>query len=149
MNNEKKNEKGLYFKHYKKLYDLMPIIQKTTKESIQKEREILPHDIDRITEERKNLKKFFTLIQGKWTSDILHLLNILSSPHYNEIKKALEGISSRILTDRLKFLEKKGFITRIVHDTRPVHISYKLTEFGEGLVLLMIPVVLYFLSHGK
>jgi DNA-binding HxlR family transcriptional regulator len=147
--NNKENEKGLFFEHYKKLYELIPIIKKTTKESIQIERDKLPHDINRITEELLHLKEFFSLIQGKWTLDILHILNILGNPHYNEIQKVLKGISSRILTDRLKFLEKKGFVKRIVHDTRPVHISYKLTKIGESLVLLMIPAVLYFLLHNK
>ena len=69
--------------------------------------------------------------------------------NYNEIKKVLKSISSRILTDRLKLLEMKGFVERNIHNTRPVRISYKLTEFGESLVELMIPVVLYFLLNVK
>jgi DNA-binding HxlR family transcriptional regulator len=142
-------KKGLYFKHYKELYKLIPIIQKTTKESIEMERGVLLHNINRITEEREHLKLFFNLIQGKWTFDILHILNIMGEINYNEIKKVLKSISSRILTDRLKLLEMKGFVERNIHNTRPVHISYKLTEFGEGLVELMIPVVLYFLLNVK
>ena len=142
-------KKGLYFKHYKELYNLIPIIQKTTKESIEMERGVLLHDINRITEEREHLRLFFTLIQGKWTLDILHILNIMGEINYNEIKKVLKGISSRILTDRLKLLEVKGLVIRNIQNTSPVHISYKLTEIGEGLVELMVPVVLYFLLNVK
>ncbi len=147
--NRNNRKKGFYFKHYKDLYSLIPIIQKTTKESIKLERGALNHDINLITEEREHLKLFFNLIQGKWTFDILHILNIMGEINYNGIKKVLTGISSRILTDRLKLLEMKGFVTRNIHNTRPVRISYKLTEFGEGLVELMIPVVLYFLLNVK
>ena len=142
-------KKRIYFKQFKKLYELIPEIQKITKECIYKERENLPHNIDRITEERKYLKQFFDLIQGKWTLDIIHILNILGEVYYNEIKRTLKGISSRILTDRLKFLEESGFITRRIHDTRPVHISYKLTDYGEGFLLLSIPLVLYSLLYSK
>jgi DNA-binding HxlR family transcriptional regulator len=147
--NKNSRERGLYFKHYKELYNLIPIIQKTTKEGIKKERGVVLHDINRITEEREHLKLFFQLIQGKWTFDIFHILNIMGEINYNEIKNVLKGISSRILTDRLKLLEMKGFVKRNIQNTRPVHISYKLTEFGEGLVELMIPVVLYFLLNVK
>jgi len=147
--NDKNREKGLYFKHYKELYKLIPIIQKTTKESIKMERGVLLHDINRITEEREHLKLFFNLIQGKWTFDIMHILNVTGEINYNAIKKVLDGITSRILTDRLKLLEIKGFVKRNIHNTRPVRISYKLTEFGEGLVELMVPVILYFLLNVK
>ncbi|MFX0073327.1 MAG: winged helix-turn-helix transcriptional regulator [Candidatus Hermodarchaeota archaeon] len=144
----KRKNKG-YLKHFKELYNLIPKIQEITKNCIQKERDNLPHDINRITEERKFLEHFFNLIQRKWTLDVIHILNILGEVHYNEIKRVLKGISSRILTDRLKMLEKKGLVIRIVHDTRPVHISYKLTEYGEGFILLLIPLVSYFLLHDK
>lgn len=142
-------KRGLYFKHYKELYELIPIIQKTTKESVKMERGVLLHDINRITEERKLLVSFSNMIQGKWTFDLLHTLNIMGEINYNKIKSILKGISSRLLADRLKLLEKKGLVERNIHDTRPVRISYKLTEFGEGLVELMIPVVLYFLLNVK
>jgi len=142
-------KREVYFKHYKELYKLIPIIQKTTKECTIMERGALLHDTNRITTEREDLKLFFNLIQGKWTLDLIHTLNITGEINYNEIKKILKGIGSRILTDRLKLLETKGLVKRNIHDTRPVHISYKLTEFGEGLVELMVPVILYFLLNVK
>jgi DNA-binding HxlR family transcriptional regulator len=140
----RKRKKEMNFKHFKELYNLIPKIQEITKDCIQKERNNLPHDKDRFTEEKFYLDEFFNFIQKKWTLDIIHLLNIFGEIHYNKIKKILKGISSRILTDRLKLLKKKGFVTRIVHDTRPVRISYQLTEYGEGFILLLVPIVLFY-----
>lgn len=145
----RKRKKGMDFKHFKELYNLIPKILEITKACIQMERNSLPHDNDRFTDEKLFLDEFFNFIQKKWTLDIIHLLNIFGEINYNKIKKILKGISSRILTDRLKLLEENGFVTRIVHDTRPVRISYHLTEYGEGFTLLLVPLVSFYHFYKK
>jgi len=131
----------------KKIYDLIPLIQKTTKMSLDQHKKLFPPDLAHIRIDRRHLKKVYKFFRGKWTLEIIYLIDVLGSPHYNELKKALTGISSRILTDRLRFLEKGGFIQKIIHeDIRPIGISYKLSEFGEGFYHLFIPLFLYLKS---
>lgn len=136
-------------KTFEKVFDLIPLIQKTTRECIKQDWNKIPHNASYIKEERDKLKELFNLIQGKWTLEIIYTIWVLRQPRFNEIKKTLLGIGSRVLTDRLKLLEKKGFVIRIIHNTHPIRVSYKLSEFGEGFYLILVPVFLYFLFTKK
>ncbi len=72
---------------------------------------------------------FFEKIADKWVLLILYLLE--SQPlHFNLLKKSIEGISPKVLSQKLKMLERDGFITRHVQPTSPVRVDYQLTELG-------------------
>jgi DNA-binding HxlR family transcriptional regulator len=93
--------------------------------------------------EREGFMRFFRFLQRKWAIDIIYVLLIQEELHFNEIRRLLEGVSSRTLTDRLVELEERGVINRKVQQTRPVKVIYSLTNFGKGLVALLVPVFLY------
>ena len=132
---------------YEEVYKLIPLMNRVVKKCNEKDREQFAHTPERITTERADLRPFFEIIQGKWTFDLIHLLNVMGETHYNDIKKILKGISSRVLTDKLKLLEEKRIIERIIHDARPVRISYKLTRSGKKIINLLIPVMKYYVVH--
>ncbi|MEB3767602.1 helix-turn-helix domain-containing protein [Acinetobacter sp. MD2] len=73
---------------------------------------------------------FFETLANKW---VLLLMNALEHEpqHFNLLKKNIEGISPKVLSQTLKNLERDGFIKRTVMDTRPVRVEYSLTPFGE------------------
>ncbi|EAW38973.1 helix-turn-helix domain-containing protein [Lyngbya sp. PCC 8106] len=72
------------------------------------------------------------LIGSKWSIGILReLLNGNRRTH--QLTKALPGISSKILTLRLRTLEKHGIIQRKVYPEIPPHVEYSLTEKGREL----------------
>ena len=72
------------------------------------------------------------LIGSKWK--LLILRNLLARPwRFNELKKNLEGISQKVLTDSLRSLEKDGIVTRTVYPEVPPRVEYTLTETGESL----------------
>jgi len=75
--------------------------------------------------DRTFLQKVTTLIQGKWSVDILFMLFFLKEPYYNELRRSLPEINSRTLTDRLYTLEKKEIIKRKVQTERPIRVTYK------------------------
>ena len=52
---------------------------------------------------------------------------------FNELKKNLEGISQKVLTDSLRSMEKDGIITRIVYAEVPPRVEYALSELGESM----------------
>ena len=97
--------------------------------------------------EREAFLRFFRFLQRKWAVDILYVLLIQGELHFNEIRRLLEGISSRTLADRLVEFEERGVINRQIQRSRPVKVIYSLTRFGRGLVALLVPVFLYALRY--
>lgn len=72
------------------------------------------------------------LIGSKWK--LLILRNLLARPwRFNELKRDLEGISQKVLTDSLRSMEEDGIITRTVYPEVPPRVEYALSELGESM----------------
>lgn len=72
------------------------------------------------------------LIGNKWK--LLIIRNLLNRPwRFNELKKDLEGISQKVLTDSLRSMEEDGIITRTVYPEVPPRVEYALSELGETM----------------
>lgn len=72
------------------------------------------------------------LIGSKWK--LLILRNLLVRPwRFNELRKDLEGISQKVLTDSLRALEADGIVRRTVYPEVPPRVEYSLTELGRSL----------------
>lgn len=83
------------------------------------------------------------LIGSKWK--ILILRNLLVRPwRFNELKRDLNGISQKVLTDSLRAMESDGIITRTVYPEVPPRVEYALSELGET----MRPVIAAMESWG-
>ncbi|MDB5155508.1 MAG: ytcD 1 [Mucilaginibacter sp.] len=72
------------------------------------------------------------VIGGKWKLRVIVALRE-GNKRFNEIQRAVEGISARVLSSELKELEMNGFVKRIVHDQTPVVVEYQLTEYADTL----------------
>ena len=72
------------------------------------------------------------LIGSKWK--LLIIRNLLERPwRFNELKKDLEGISQKVLTDSLRSMENDGLITRTVYPEVPPRVEYALSDLGKSL----------------
>lgn len=72
------------------------------------------------------------IIGSKWK--LLILRNLLHRPwRFNELKKDLQGISQKVLTDSLRSMEADGIIDRTVYAEVPPRVEYALNELGETL----------------
>lgn len=72
------------------------------------------------------------IIGSKWK--LLILRNLLQRPwRFNELKKDLEGISQKVLTDSLRSMEADGIISRTVYAEVPPRVEYALNDLGETL----------------
>ncbi|MFI7090281.1 winged helix-turn-helix transcriptional regulator [Streptomyces lydicus] len=49
---------------------------------------------------------------------------------FTELKRAVDGISQRMLTVTLRSLERDGILTRTVHNVMPPHVTYELTPMS-------------------
>ena len=68
-------------------------------------------------------------IGDKWTVMVVGVLDD-GAMRYNEIQRAVEGISQRMLTLTLKELERDGIVTRTMYPTIPPRVDYALTTLG-------------------
>lgn len=73
-----------------------------------------------------------SLINSKWKVFILQKFQERSW-RYNELKKSIDGISQKVLTDTLRSLEADGLIERKIFSEKPPHVEYSLTELGKEL----------------
>ena len=72
------------------------------------------------------------LIGSKWK--LLILRNLFMRPwRFNELRKDLEGISQKVLTDSLRAMEEDGIITRTVYPEVPPRVEYALSPLGESM----------------
>ena len=73
-----------------------------------------------------------SLVGDKWTVLIVMVLRERAR-RFNEVKRAVGGISQQMLTRTLKALERDGLVSRTVHPTVPPQVEYALTELGHSL----------------
>ena len=72
------------------------------------------------------------LIGSKWK--ILIIRNLMGRPwRFNELKKDLEGVSQKVLTDSLRSMEEDGIVIRTVYPEVPPRVEYSLSELGESM----------------
>lgn len=72
------------------------------------------------------------LIGSKWK--LLIMRNLLKRPwRFNELRRDLDGISQKVLTDSLRSMEEDGIITRTVYPEVPPRVEYALSELGESM----------------
>src|SRR5438874_13063112 len=72
------------------------------------------------------------LLGKRWTGLLLDAL--MEGPRrFCELTSTVEGLSDRVLSDRLRELEVEGIVERIVYPQIPVRVEYRLTEKGRDL----------------
>ncbi|WP_343518677.1 helix-turn-helix domain-containing protein [Sphingomonas sp.] len=78
------------------------------------------------------VSSILAMVGDKWS--VLVVMTLRQQPRrFNELKRAIDGISQQMLTRTLKGLERDGLVTRTVHPTVPPQVEYALTELGHSL----------------
>ena len=77
-------------------------------------------------------RRALDLIADKWSALIITLLGT-GGRRFNELRRAVGGISPKVLAERLRDLERDGIVTRTVYGTVPPSVEYGLTSLGESL----------------
>ena len=80
----------------------------------------------------KNVAPVLNRVGDKWSMLIVMILS--NGPkRFSELKRAIDGISQRMLTLTLRGLERDGLVTRTVTPSIPPRVDYELTELGISL----------------
>lgn len=85
-----------------------------------------------------------SVIGGKWKAIIIYQL-MKGTYRFNELKRHLPKVTTRMLTNQLRELERDGVIHREVYPQVPPKVEYSLTDFGRSLE----PVMHLMESWGK
>ena len=80
----------------------------------------------------RNVTPVLNRVGDKWS--MLIVMNLSDGPRrFSELKRAIAGISQRMLTLSLRGLERDGLISRTVTPTIPPRVDYELTDIGQSL----------------
>lgn len=86
---------------------------------------------------------------GKWKGLILFWLGEEGALRFGELRRAVEGISERMLILQLRELEAAGLVHREVHQQVPPKVEYSLTPFGISLQAALVPLCEWGARHTR
>jgi DNA-binding HxlR family transcriptional regulator len=88
------------------------------------------------------------LLANKWT---LYVLGALSraprAVRFNELRRLLDGVSQKVLTQTLRRLERDGLVHRSVYPTVPPRVEYSLTQLGRSAAALTTAIGDWSVAH--
>nr|WP_244273924.1 helix-turn-helix domain-containing protein [Stappia indica] len=73
------------------------------------------------------------ILKGAWTPNVIWCL-AAGSRRFSELRHDIPAVSAKVLTVRLRDLEKKGVVARTVRPTSPPSVEYSLTDLGAELL---------------
>ena len=76
------------------------------------------------------------LIGRRWTGAIVRAM-LAGSTRFGEIRTTVPDLTDRLLSERLKELEREGIVERVVTPSTPVRIEYVLTDKGRDLAAIV------------
>ncbi len=89
------------------------------------------------------------VFSGKWKIPIITALNFYETCGFKELERIVEGITPKMLSKELKFLEDNMLISRKVENTRPVTVTYSITEYGKTSKSVMSELYHWGIEHRK
>lgn len=92
----------------------------------------VPDAVGACSAPESSITRVFEVLGKRWTGLVLAAL--MNGPgHFAQLRRAVPGISERMLSDRLTELASLGLVVRTVEEGPPLRVSYQLTEAGQAL----------------
>jgi DNA-binding HxlR family transcriptional regulator len=89
------------------------------------------------------IKTSLGVLGKKWTMLIVRDIGVYKITRFNRLLESIAGITPRILSMRLKELEKKGFIERAEEKRSPMIVQWRLTEKGKDTLPILMQLVAF------
>jgi len=86
------------------------------------------------------------LISGKWKIKVISVL-LYGKKNFTDLQRQIDGLGAKMLSKELQDLEINGLITRTVNVTKPITVTYELTEYGHTLKLVIIALAEWGTAH--
>ncbi|EIV92481.1 helix-turn-helix domain-containing protein [Frankia sp. QA3] len=76
------------------------------------------------------------IVFSRWTTPILWALHAFGRQRFVELERRIGTISPKVLTQRLRQLERDGLVVRTYHQEVPPRVEYEISELGNSLAPL-------------
>ena len=76
------------------------------------------------------------IVFSRWTTPILWALNEYGRQRFVELERRIATITPKVLTQRLRQLERDGLVVRTYHPEVPPRVEYEISELGRSLAPL-------------
>ena len=80
-----------------------------------------------------------SLLEGKWKCVILYRL-AGGTLRFNELRRAIPGVTQRMLINQLRELETDDLVERLVHSQVPPRVDYSLSERGRSIIPVLMAI---------
>jgi DNA-binding HxlR family transcriptional regulator len=88
------------------------------------------------------------VLANKWTLYVLAVLRRQNGPmRFNELRRVLDGITQKMLSQTLRALERDGLVRRTVYPTVPPRVEYALTDLGVEAGRLTTAIAEWSVAH--
>lgn len=101
-----------------------------------------PNVLDQNCESRQALDR----IADKWTSLCVYAL-VRGPKRHGELRREIQGITQKMLTQTLRSMERDGLVQRTVLDRVPPHVEYSLTPLGATLQGPLVAICRWAMDH--
>jgi DNA-binding HxlR family transcriptional regulator len=87
------------------------------------------------------------IVFSRWTTPILWVLHVQGRLRFVELQRAISAITPKVLTQRLRQLERDGLVRRTYHPEVPPRVEYEITELGRSLAPLFATLAEWSAAH--
>jgi DNA-binding HxlR family transcriptional regulator len=88
------------------------------------------------------------IIFSRWTTPILWQLNAHGRQRFSDLRDLVDGITAKVLTQRLRQLERDGLVSRTMHAEIPPRVEYEITDLGRSLAPVFASLVTWSDGHS-
>lgn len=95
------------------------------------------------------VKDALYVLSGRWKLPLIIVLTDGGAMRFNDIQRALDGITPKVLSKELRELELNEFVERVVLPTKPVTVTYRLTPYSESLKKVLHELRTWGMQHRE
>lgn len=81
------------------------------------------------------------IVFSRWTTPILWQLHTHGRQRFNDLKELAGGVTAKVLTQRLRQLERDGLVARFFYGEIPPRVEYEITPLGTSLAPVFASLV--------
>jgi DNA-binding HxlR family transcriptional regulator len=105
--------------------------------------------IDVAPEEACPISPVIGIVFSRWTTPILWVLNEYGRHRFVELERRIATITPKVLTERLRQLERDGLVVRTYHPEVPPRVEYEISELGRSLAPLFASLAGWSINLGR